>query len=121
MFLTAILSGSPLLDAVEQVESGKNPLARNTASHAIGPLQITPVVVDDINRIYGLKLRHADMTDPHLSRVVFLKYVNHYATPERLGHEVTNRDRALIWRHGPDGWKRKESGYWTRIQNLLTN
>lgn len=109
------------MDAVEQVETGGNRLARNTASNALGPLQITPIVIEDVNRIYGLKLRHADMTDPHLSRVVFLKYTEHYATPERLGRAVIDRDRALIWRHGPNGWKRKESGYWTRIHNLLTH
>lgn len=121
MLLTQILSATPLINAIEAVESGGNRLARSTASHALGPLQVTPVVVDDVNRVYHLKLRHSDMTDPHRSRLVFLRYMDMYATVERLGRDATDRDRALIWRHGPDGWKRKESGYWTRIQNLLTN
>ena len=120
MILSQILNATPLIIAIERVESGGDPLAQNHSSHAVGPLQITPPVIADVNNAFHLKLRLEDMTDKRLSRVVFLRYMSMYAIAGRVGRPVTDRDRALIWRHGPQGWRRKTSAYWEKVQNIMT-
>ena len=119
--LAQVMHASPLINAIEQVESGGNPLAVSEDGGALGPLQIRQCVVDDVNRHFKLKLRHVSALDSYMARVIFVRYLSIYATEERLGRLVTDRDRALIWRHGPDGWKRTESEYADRVQNLIND
>lgn len=41
------------LESLVLVESGGDPMARNTATDAVGILQIRPIYVDEVNRIVG--------------------------------------------------------------------
>lgn len=93
--------------ALIAVESG----GRN--DHAVGPhgergvLQITPILVDDVNRIThgALNFTVRDCYNRTLSVAMLEIYLGHYATEERLGRPVTDADRARIWNGGPNGWK----------------
>lgn len=120
VLITQVLHAGPLLTAIEQVESGGDAYAVSKCGKAVGILQITQPCLSDVNRRYGLKWRLRQMRDPHLSRLVFHRYLELYATEERLGRSVTDEDRARIWNGGPDGWKEPETrGYWSRVNNVM--
>jgi hypothetical protein len=109
-----------LLSALIMVESGGNDRAFNAEAKAVGCLQITPVMVEDVRRITGQPIAHSDAFDRRKSCEIALVYLSHYATKERLGHEPTARDYALIWRYGPNGWKRPDpNAYWTKVKKHL--
>ena len=46
--------------ALVEVECGRNPLARSN-KNAIGPFQITPIYVEETNRLYGTNYRSAKL------------------------------------------------------------
>jgi hypothetical protein len=118
--LAQISLGSPLMHAIEQVESGGNPRAIGDGGKAIGILQIHAACVADVNRAYALKWKHASMADVYLSRIVFQHYLELYATEARIGRPVTDEDRARIWQSGPDGWKKDCSiPYWNKVKAVM--
>lgn len=122
VLLTQVLHASPLLTAIEQVESRGNAYAVGDNGKAIGILQIHAACLADVNKAHGTKWRHHQMTDPHLSRLVFHRYLELYATEQRLGRPVTDEDRARIWQGGPNGWKKPETlGYWTKVKTHMKN
>jgi hypothetical protein len=55
------------------------------------------------------------------NRVVATKvadiYLTHWA--KRIGRPATDRDLALIWHHGPNGWKRSGGVYWKRVRDRV--
>lgn len=105
-----------LLSALIMVESGGNDRAINSQSGAVGCLQITPILLRDMRRITGQQFSTKDALDRRRSCEIALVYLNYYATEGRLGRPPTMRDYALIWRHGPDGWKRQDpSPYWSKV------
>lgn len=74
-----------------------------------GHLQITPILVRDVNRIYGTHYTLDDCYDKAKAEQMCRLYLSHYATPERIGREVTNLDRARIWNGGPKGWRNQST------------
>jgi hypothetical protein len=117
VLISQILHATPLLTAIEQVESGGNAFAVGDSGKAIGILQIHQCVLDDINRANGMKFRHYAMRDPHLSRIVFYRYIELWATEARIGRAVTDEDMARIWNGGPDGWKKESTlVYWHKVK-----
>ena len=109
-----------LLAALIMIESGGNDLAIGDAGRAIGPLQIHAAVVADVNRIAGTRLLHSQMTNRQAAMWVCAVYVNHYATPERIGRPVTDEDRARCWNGGPIGWKKPATKqYWTKVRRHM--
>lgn len=116
------MSGFPyeLLIALIMVESGGDDRAVNFGSGAMGCLQITPILLADMHRITGQPVSEDDVFDRRKSCEIARIYLNHYATRKRLGHDPTARDYALIWRYGPNGWKRSDPDpYWLRVVKHL--
>lgn len=113
-------SFSALLAALIMVESGGNDAAINFNSGAMGCLQITPILLSDMSRITGKPVAENAAMDRRKSCEIAVVYLNHYATKKRLGHEPTMRDYAMIWRYGPNGWKRPDPDpYWLRVVKHL--
>jgi len=95
---------SRLLDAIEQVESGKNSSAIGDKGRAIGSFQLWKIYVDDCNRILGEdRYTYSDRLSPILSRQMVIVYIRHYATEKRLKREPTLQDMAAIHCSGPNG------------------
>lgn len=113
-----------LVSALIQVESRGNDRAigdRHMKDKAYGCLQIRQPCVDDVNRCFGTKIQAQDLLgDRSLSVWVCQKYLETYATRQRLGREPTDEDRARIWNGGPNGWKKESTAaYWSKVQKAL--
>ena len=93
-----------ILTALIAVESGGNALAVGDHGRARGILQIHENVVRDVNRFAGTRYTWDDAWDPAKSRAICTLYLEHYATPERLGHAPSAQDLARIWNGGPRGF-----------------
>lgn len=108
-----------VINALIQVESGGDWKARN--GDCWGGLQISSVMVEDINRFAGTKYKHEDAFYGPSAIHMALLYLDHYATAENLGHEATVEDMAGIWRNGLAGWKREHGNmeYVERVRNLV--
>jgi hypothetical protein len=101
-----------LLAALIAVESGGNDQARGRHGE-LGALQVRPCVVRDVNRISGTHYRWVEMTNRAVATKVADIYLTHWS--KRIGRPATDRDLALIWHHGPNGWKRSGGTYWRRV------
>lgn len=134
IFASSTRSQRPLAEAVRQCESarqGDNCIGdRGLKNKAYGPMQIRQPCLDDVNRLYarGIKKKFgkAELTladvkgNRTLSVWVFEKYLEHYATRERLGREPTDEDRARIWNGGPNGWKKASTRkYGQKVKSKL--
>lgn len=95
-----------LAAALIAIESAGNDLAVGDRGTAIGPLQIRPAVVIDVNRAFGTRYKHARMTNRAEAIAVMERYLWLYAQPSRIGRPVTDVDRARIWNGGPNGWRK---------------
>lgn len=90
---------------------------RNGIPEAYGCLQIHQCVLDDIERIYGLKYDHNEMFYRDKAVEVFRLYMDHYASEERLGYEPDPETIARIWNGGPYGHrKRATENYWHKVK-----
>jgi hypothetical protein len=108
------------LNAVERVESRGNTRAVGDQGRALGSLQIWASVVADVNRIAGTNYRHVDAFDRVKARRICRIYLNHYASPKRLGRTASLQDYARIWNGGPSGHKKAATlGYWAKVQKEL--
>ena len=114
-----------LLAALMIVESNGDLFAigdKHLTAKAYGPLQIRQPAVTDVNNRFGTDFRAEDMLgNLELSKWVFRRYMDIYATETRLGREVTDRDRARIWNGGPNAWKTKGTAavYWEAVRKVL--
>lgn len=108
-----------LLIALIAVESSGNDNAVGLKGER-GCLQIKDIVRRDIKRITGETIYPHQLFDRSTSCQIALIYLNHYATPERLGRNPTLQDYALIWHYGPNGWKSPDpDGYWEKVKKHL--
>lgn len=105
-----------LLAALIAVESGGNDQARGRHGE-LGALQVRRCVVADVNRVVGGNYRWADMTNRVVATKVADLYLAHWS--KRIGRPATDRDLALIWHHGPNGWKRSGGVYWKRVHDRV--
>lgn len=113
-----------LIAALIQVESRGNDRAigdRGKKEMAYGCLQIRKPCIDDVNRHFGTKYQAKDcLGNRSLSVWVCQKYLELYATRERLGRAPGAEDRARIWNGGPNGWKSPSTNvYWSRVRKQL--
>lgn len=114
------LAADPLLNAIAYVESKFDTTAVGTSQDG-GLLQITPILVKDINKILeqrGDTLRYTleDRFSPMKSIEMFYIYHEHYKNtkPENI---------ARSWNAGPK-WYTKDSltnGYWNKVQKALVS
>ena len=105
-------------EAVCEVESGGDPTAWNRAEDAAGVSQIRPIVIEDLNRIYGPRWSLEDRWCPEKSREIFWQYVLYWQ--ERMGYPLTDETLARIWQGGPRGPRRDSTlAYWHRVRERL--
>ena len=113
-----------LFVAVMAVETGGEPDPTKAVGKdglSFGPAQITDICREDVNRIFGTRFNRMSCANATISGYIFDRYLEHYATKERLGHEPTDEDRARIWNGGPDGWKKECTiDYWRKVKVELT-
>ena len=103
-----------LLAALIAVESGGNDQARGRHGE-LGALQVKRCVVADVNRVVRARYRWEDMTNRVVAAKVADAYLTHWGG--KIGRPPTDRDLALIWHRGPNGWKSESSlGYWRRVR-----
>lgn len=113
-----------LLAALIQVESHGNDRALGDywldQPHAFGCLQITDYVLADARRFSGHWWSRGDCFDRNKATRICRVYLEHYATPARLGRDPTMEDMARIWVGGPDGWRKPTTlPYWHKVLRTL--
>ena len=106
-----------VFDAVCWIESKNNPVAFNGMELARGIAQITPIMIDDVNRILGKETyADADAYEPDKAREMFQIYCLHYypdGPPEYW---------ARAWNGGPTGpTKPSTLEYWLKVKAELEN
>ena len=116
----------PLLQAIIAVESHGDDRAlgdTNMRNKAHGCLQVRQHCVDDVNETFGTSFRAEQcLGNRALSIWIFERYMERYATAERLGHEPTDEDRARIWNGGPNGWRRNGTlAYWAKVKKEMSS
>lgn len=110
-----------LMKAISIIESSGNPEAIGDNGRALGHLQIHACVVNDVNRVYKLNLRHSDMLQEEQANRVFWLWLNHYgkALSVKLKRKLTPEDCARLWNCGLNGYSRdraKGDRYWAKVQ-----
>ena len=101
------------IPALIQVESEGNPRALGKNNDR-GILQITPILVKEVNRISGLAYTHDDAWDPEKSIEMFYIIARKYC-PEQDFEKM-----ARIWNGGPRGHTKECTiAYWNKVKNEL--
>lgn len=101
------------IPALVQVESRGDPNALGKNNDR-GILQITPILVKEVNRISGLTYTHDDAWDPEKSIEMFYIIARKYC-PE---HDFEKMAR--IWNGGPRGHTKDYTiAYWNKVKNEL--
>jgi len=113
-----------LIKALIVVESNGNDKAigdRGKHERAYGCLQIRKPCVDDVNRKFGTKYKAEDtLGNRQLSLWICQKYLELYATEDRLGKKPEAKDLARIWNGGPTGHKKQATlVYWNKVEKVL--
>jgi len=116
-FLSAVVSMTPLQDAIWEVETGQQTgEVWGDSGTSLGPLQISEAAWIDS----GISGEWKDCVDLEYSLTVFDAYINRYATVKRIGRAVTNEDQARIWNGGPNGWKKESTVvYWNKVNKEM--
>lgn len=110
-----------LVSMLFAVESSNNLAPRDGDNgRAVGPLQIQPAVVADVNRIAGTHYTLEDRRDFGKSQEIAKIYLSYWA--ERYawttGREPTLEVYCRIWNGGPYGWNKKSTlAYWRKCQH----
>jgi hypothetical protein len=113
------LENDPVLNAIAYVESNHDTSAINKTDGGTGLLQITPVMVYDINRINRLKgipiyYSLEDRFNPYKSIEMYYIFNNYYkhSEPEEI---------ARAWNSGPKWYTKthKTDRYWEKVQETL--
>ena len=88
--------------------------------HAIGVYQITPIFVQDVNRIGKTSYNHEDARVERTAQQMIYTYLNYYGRKfaERHGRRPSAYDLAMIFRKGPFGYTKLEHNYGQRAVNL---
>ena len=113
---------SQLLAALILVESSGNPDAIGDNGKAVGVLQIHPIVIEDVNRIYGTDFTLEDRYEINHSRNVANLYLAYwgYKYEENTGFQANTEVYARIWNGGPNGWNKKSTNkYWIKVKEVL--
>jgi hypothetical protein len=116
LFLAPASRGADLFDCIVMVENPGG-VARGKLGE-IGPAQIKPILIADINRIYGTKFTPGDAFSLEKSRLLFQLYTDHYI--QYGNHADTAYNRALLWHYGPRGPRtHQDDPYASRVCALL--
>ena len=116
-----------IIAALIMIESGGDPSAHNKQSDAVGLLQITPIVVDECNRIIGFN--HYTLEDrwnqghSRAMAALYLSFWCNYIRENTGNIDCTPILCAKIWRAGPTSilmdvaWNL--DGYTDRLRSLI--
>ena len=101
-----------MADAFAIQESRCNPLAVSPDSTYVGYLQISPILVDEVNRITGLSYTYDDRYDKEKSCEMFSHMMRRY-------NPTCAIDKAIdIWnKHAPAVYRRNVSMYYDSIMH----
>ena len=108
-----------LISALVRVESNGDTLAVNPVTGASGPLQILPILIDDVNRIANIKdmdkhFTKSDVWSLEKSREMFIIYTEFYS--KNSSYEVISRR----WNGGPTGERKPATKpYWQKVKRFL--
>jgi len=117
--ITPIVNISPVFNAIMQVECP--PWAdpyKEGPNGELGILQITPILVEDVNEFLGEEYYTLDdRLDPEKSTEMFLQYYKKYTYG-------TSKDCAKViarrWNGGPDGDTQDCTlGYWIKVKEAM--
>lgn len=103
-----------LLVALRDVEStnGIDPRAGGNE------LQITPICVADVNRIYGTSYTIEDAKDRRRSEEIAVLYLSYWGP--RCNPHPDAETFARIWHRGPSKWRdAKGAVYWKKVKRNL--
>lgn len=97
-----------LLLAIRAVESTNGLTSKNE-------LQIMPICIRDVNRIYGTSYKQSDSWNRVKSEEIAILYLSYWAEQSR--RPKTAELYARIWNGGPDGWKKSCTlPYWHKVK-----
>ncbi len=102
------------------IESSGNDKAVN--GEAAGCLQITPILVKDVNRIAGTNFTLEDRFDRQKSIEMAQIYLTYYGKvyTKKTGKEPDNEVYARMWNGGPNGWKKESTrDFWLKVKAEL--
>lgn len=111
-----------IIQLLSAVESNYDADAINISENAVGILQIRPILVDDINRIFNRDFIYDDRYDVQKSLEMCALYLLHYhdkyvtynPNTEISDYEICAR----LWNGGYEGLKRNPSAtnkYWSKV------
>ena len=116
-----------VINAIEEVESNRDPYAINAKENALGCLQIRPIMIADYNRITKENLSHDIAYNRAMAYIIASTIFNHYMK----GIESPNaKHLAFIWNGGGSAWKRVDNpkndqkqknldSYWAKVKMHL--
>jgi hypothetical protein len=119
-----------LIFALAIVESSLNPLAVGDNGNAVGYLQITPAVVEDVNTFYGTTYHMDDRYDTRKSVEICKYYLKHWGGvfEKKTGHKPSAEVYAKMWNGGCYAWKKTSPKvlknldiYWEKVNKQLDN
>lgn len=107
-----------LLTIIPQLEGDSR---GNPAENALGPYHITPVMVQEVNRIIKTSYKHEDALNQRLAKHMVVVHLQHWGKQyeKRTGKKASIAILAAIHNKGPFGYK-KETGrdYGNRAKNI---
>ena len=119
-----------LIFALAIVESSLNPLAVGDNGNAVGYLQITPAVVEDVNTFYGTTYHTDDRYDTQKSVEICKYYLKHWGGvyEKKTGNKPSAEVYAKMWNGGCYAWKKTSPKvlknldiYWEKVNKQLDN
>ena len=119
-----------LIFALAIVESSLNPLAVGDNGNAVGYLQITPAVVEDVNTFYGTTYHMDDRYDTRKSVEICKKYLKYWGEvfEKKTGRPPSAEIYAKMWNGGCYAWKKTDpkvlknlDTYWDKVNKQLDN
>ena len=119
-----------LIFALAIVESSLNPLAVGDNGNAVGYLQITPAVVQDVNTFYGTTYHMDDRYDTRKSVEICKKYLKYWGEvfEKKTGRPPSAEIYAKMWNGGCYAWKKTDpkvlknlDTYWNKVNKQLDN
>lgn len=111
-----------LLLAIVTHESHGNLNVKDGPANDVGIFQITPVCIEDYNRIFKTNYSHKDARKPKIAFKICNNYLSHWGNiyEVKTGNKPTYEIYARIWNGGPNGYKKESTKkYWKNVEPLI--
>ena len=109
---------NPVMEAIIQVESGGNRMAKN--GNQVGAMQITPIAVAECNKI--LKLRNSSKRYTLADRFSIEKSKEMFVLIQSYHNPTNNVEQAIrAWNGGPRYSVKKTQRYYEKVMRHLKN